>query len=96
MTNISSMHEATKPVSAKPFFNGQEGTVAALQIQKDGLLDKHITKVEALLVCVAGEVVFENEKGFKQTLTNGDFVKIEPMVMHWIKGVQDSQLLLIK
>ena len=96
MTNISSMHEATKPVSAKPFFKGQEGTVAALQIQKDGLLDKHITKVEALLVCVAGEVVFENEKGFKQTLTNGDFVKIEPMVMHWIKGVQDSQLLLIK
>ena len=96
MTNISSMHEATKPVSAKPLFKGQEGTVAALQIKKDGLLDKHITKVEALLVCVAGEVIFENEKGFKQTLTNGDFIKIEPMVTHWIKGVQDSQLLLIK
>jgi len=96
MTNISSFHEATKPVSAKPFFKGPEGTVAALQIKKDGLLDKHITKVEALLVCVAGEVVFENEKGFKQTLTNGDFVKIEPQVMHWVKGVQDSQLLLIK
>ncbi len=96
MTNISSFHEATKPVSAKPFFKGQEGTVAALQIKKDGLLDKHITKVEALLVCVAGEVVFENEKGFNQTLTNGDFVKIEPQVMHWVKGVQDSQLLLIK
>ena len=96
MTNISSFHQATKPVSAKPFFKGPEGTVAALQIKKDGLLDKHITKVEALLVCVAGEVVFENEKGFKQTLTNGDFVKIEPQVMHWVKGVQDSQLLLIK
>ena len=96
MTNISSFHEATKPVSAKPFFKGPEGTVAALQIKKDGLLDKHITKVEALLVCVAGEVVFENEKGFKQTLTNGDFIKIEPQVMHWVKGVQDSQLLLIK
>lgn len=96
MTNISTMHEATKPVSAKPFFKGQEGTVAALQIKKDGLLDKHTTKVEALLVCVAGEVVFENEKGFKQTLTNGDFVKIEPMVIHWVKGAQDSQLLLIK
>lgn len=96
MTNISSMHEASKPVSAKPLFKGQEGTVAALQIRKDGLLDKHITKVEALLVCVAGEVVFENEKGFKQTLRNGDFIKIEPMVTHWVKGVQDSQLLLIK
>lgn len=96
MNNISSMHEASKPVSAKPFFKGQEGSVAALQIQKDGLLDKHVTKVEALLVCVAGEVIFENEKGIKQTLSNGDFIKIEPMVTHWVKGVQDSQLLLIK
>ena len=96
MTNISSMHEASKPVSAKLFFKGQEGTVTALQIQKDGLLDKHITKVEALLVCVVGEVVFENEKGIRQILTNGDFVKIEPMVMHWVKGIQESQLLLIK
>jgi quercetin dioxygenase-like cupin family protein len=96
MTNISSMHEAAKAVSAKPLFKGQEGTVNALQIQKDGLLDKHITKVPALLVCVAGEVVFENETGFKQTLTNGDYINIEPMVTHWVKGIQDSQLLLIK
>lgn len=96
MSNISSMHEATKPVSAKPLFKGEEGVVNALQIQKDGLLDKHVTKVPALLVCVAGEVVFENEKGFKQTLTNGDYVNIEPMVTHWVKGIQDSQLLLIK
>ena len=96
MTNISSMHEATKEVSAKTLFKGQEGVVAALQIQKNGLLKEHITKVEALLVCVAGEVVFENEKGFQQTLTNGDYIKIEPMVKHWEKGVQNSQLVLIK
>ncbi|MCC6413589.1 MAG: hypothetical protein IT270_18165 [Saprospiraceae bacterium] len=96
MTNISSMHEPTKAVSAKPLFKGQEGTVNALQIQKDGLLDKHTTKVPAILICVAGEVVFENEKGFKQTLSNGDYVNIEPMVTHWVKGLEDSQLLLIK
>jgi len=96
MSNISSMHEATKAVSAKSLFKGQDGTVNALQIQKDGLLDKHVTKVPALLICVAGEVFFENEKGFQQTLINGDYVNIEPLVTHWVKGVQDSQLLLIK
>ncbi len=96
MTNISSKHEATKAVSAKLLFKGQEGIVNALQIQKDGLLEKHVTKVPALLVCVAGEVVFENEKGIRQTLTNGDYINIEPMVEHWVKGIQDSQLLLIK
>lgn len=96
MSNISSIHEVTKAVSAKPLFKGQEGVVNALQIQKDGLLDKHVTKVPAILICVAGEVVFENEKGFKQTLSNGDYINIEPMVTHWVKGLQDSQLLLIK
>lgn len=96
MSNISALHEAGQDVSAKPFFKGEDGTVAALQIQKNGFLKEHITKVEALLVCVSGEVVFENEKGFKQTLINGDYIKIEPMVKHWVKGVQDSQLLLIK
>ncbi len=96
MTNISLLHEVSKAVSAKSLFKGQEGTVLALQIQKDGLLDKHLTKVPALLICVAGEVVFENEKGYKQTLTNGDYINIEPLITHWVKGIQHSQLLLIK
>lgn len=94
--NIGSMHDPAKAISAKPLFKGQEGTVNALQIHKDGLLDKHTTRVPALLVCVAGEVVFENEKGVKHTLANGDYVLIEPLVTHWVKGVQNSQLLLIK
>ncbi len=96
MNNISALHDKDKAVSPKQLFKGSEGTVAALQIQKNGLLKEHITKVEALLVCVAGEVVFENEKGLKQTLTPGDYIKIEPMVKHWVNGILDSQLLLIK
>ena len=48
MSNISSIHEATKAVSAKPLFKGQEGVVNALQIQKDGLLDKHSDDVSII------------------------------------------------
>lgn len=96
MSNISSIHESSKAVSAKPLFKGLDGTVTALQILQDGLLDKHTTKVPALLLCVAGEVAFENEQGFRQTLRNGDYVNIEPLVTHWVKGIQNSQLLLIK
>jgi quercetin dioxygenase-like cupin family protein len=96
MSNISALHDAAQDVSPKPLFKGTENTVAALQINKDGLLKEHITKVEALLVCVAGEVVYEDEKGRRQTLLNGDYIRIEPMVKHWVRGVQDSQLLLIK
>ena len=96
MSNISSLHEANKPVSAKSLFKGQENTTTALQIHKDGLLDKHLTKVPALLVCVSGKALFENEQGFSQTLHVGDYVLIEPMVTHWVKGIEDRQLLLIK
>ena len=96
MPTINTLHDETKDVSAKLLFKGSENTTTALQIKKDGLLQEHITKVEALLVCVSGEVVFENEKGIKQTLKTGNYIKIEAMVKHWVKGLQDSQLLLIK
>jgi quercetin dioxygenase-like cupin family protein len=96
MNNISALHEANKEVSTKPVFKGKDATVTALQIVKNGQLKEHTTKVEAFLVCVSGEVVFENEKGYKQTLTTGDYIQIEPMIKHWVNGIQDSQLLLIK
>lgn len=94
--NVRQIHTEQKDVSAKPLFKTTDGTVTALQILENALLNAHVTKVPALLLCVTGEVVFENEKGFRQTLTCGDYVNIEPSVVHWIKGVQDSQLLLVK
>jgi quercetin dioxygenase-like cupin family protein len=94
--NISEFHNSAKEVSAKAIFKTTDGDVTTLQILKNGLLKEHVTKVPALLICVAGEVVFENEKGFKQHLVNGDYIHIEPLVTHWIQGVHDSQLLLIK
>ena len=94
--NISELHDARKEVSAKPLVKTTEGNVTALQILENALLKEHVTKVPALLICISGEVVFENEKGTKQTLGAGDFIHIEPLVTHWVKGVHDSQLLLIK
>ena len=94
--NIRQLHDTQKEVSAKPLFNSSAGNVTALQILENALLKEHITKVPACLVCVKGEVVFENEKGYKQTLLSGDYVLIEPLVTHWVRGLQDSHLLLIK
>lgn len=96
MNQLNQLHDANKEVSALLLFKGTEGKVMTLHIQKNGLLKEHITKTEALLVCVTGEAVYEDEKGNKQTLKTGNFIKIEPMVKHWVKGLEDSQLLLIK
>ena len=95
--NITDLHQSYKAVSAINLFKGENGGAAtALQITEDALLKEHTTHIPALLVCVLGEVVFENEKGVKEKMLPGDYIHIEPMVMHWVKGVKDSQLLLLK
>lgn len=94
--NIKELHTQEKPVSATSLFKSDLGNATAIQILKGEKLKEHITKIPALLICVEGEVIFENENGIKETLLSGDFINIEPMVKHWVDGVIDSQLVLIK
>ena len=94
--NIKDLHPKLKPVSAIPHFKAEEGNVTAIQILNNQLLKEHKTKTPALLVCVTGEVVFENERGIKENLLPGGYVNIEPMINHSLKGIQDSQLLLVR
>ncbi len=94
--NIKELHTQEKPVSATSLFKSELGNATAIQILQGGKLKEHITKTPALLICVEGEVVFENENGIKETLFSGDYIHIEPMVKHWVEGTIESQLILIK
>ncbi len=94
--NIKELHTQEKPVSTTSLFKSEQGNATAIQILKGGLLKEHITKTPALLICMEGEVVFENENGLKEKLLPGDYVNIEPMVKHWVEGTIESQLILIK
>ncbi len=94
--NIKALHDQGKAVSAKVFFRGEQGSTTALQILQNQQLKKHITNVPALLICVEGKVVFNNEQGMEVTLLPGDYVAIKPMVTHWVDAMVDSYLLLIK
>jgi len=94
--NIKSFHTEEKPVSAKKVFSTTEGNVTALQIKANGILKEHITTVPALLICINGNAEFKNENGENQILLSGDMVNIEPNVKHWVEGIEDTQLLLIK
>lgn len=93
--NIKDKH-SEKVVSAYPLFKGVEGSATAIQIKKGEQLKEHITKTEAFLICVSGSVRFENEKGETHDLASGDCVLIEPMVKHWVDGIETSQLVLLK
>lgn len=94
--NIKEVHTQEKPVSAISLFKSDQGNATAIQILQGEKLKEHITKIQALLVCIDGEVIFENEKGIKETLRTGDYIHIEPLVTHWVEGIELSQLVLIK
>ncbi len=93
--NLIDLFTDNKPLQTKKIFASNEG-VTTIQLLADAQLKEHITKVPAFLVCVSGEVVFENEKGMVEKLLQGDFVNIEPEVKHWLNAQRDSLLLLIK
>jgi len=94
--NVKELHTQEKAVSAISLFKSEMGNATALQILNGAQLKEHITKIPALLICIEGQVIFENENGLKETLMPGDYINIEPMVKHWVNGVKDSQLVLIK
>lgn len=94
--NIKELHQDTKSISTASLFKTESGNVTSIQILAGEQLKEHITKVPALLICLTGTAIFENEKGVKLTLTTGDYVNIEPDTKHWINAEFTSNLILIK
>ena len=94
--NIQQLHTAEKSISTSTLLKGEEGVTKSMYLAKGGELPKHQSKTPAVLICVIGEVIFENENGAKETLKQGDYVNIDPMVTHWVNSFAESYLLLIK
>jgi quercetin dioxygenase-like cupin family protein len=94
--NLKNLHTENKPVQTKVLFEPTESKVISLQIASGGQLKEHITKVPALLVCVTGNAVFQDEKGKSIELKSGDYVNIESNVIHWIDAKEESNFILIK
>ena len=94
--NLKDLHQDTKTISTSSLFKTTEGSVTSIQILRGERLKEHITKVPALLICVSGEAIFENEQGLNYVMETGNYVHIEPNVKHWVDGIEDSNLLLIK
>ena len=63
---LDSLHDNNKSLSVQVLFKGTEGVTRSLQINKDGILAEHITKTDAILICISGEVIYEDEKNKKK------------------------------
>lgn len=93
--NLKTLFNSEKLLQTKNIFSATKG-VTVIHLNAGGSLKEHITTIPALLVCIAGEVFFENEKSYSERLLVGDFVNIEPKVKHWLLAEYESTLLLIK
>ena len=94
--NIKDLHTPDKGVSATSIFKSDLGNAISIRLLKGEELKEHITKIKALLVCIEGNAIFENEKGAKYDLKSGDYVNIEEFVKHKVFAVIESHLILIK
>jgi len=94
--NLTELHNDSIGVQTNMMFTATDGKVISLQILKGNQLKEHITKVPALLVCVNGNAIYEDENGISTALFSGDFIKIEPNIKHWVNGMENTNLLLIK
>lgn len=94
--NIKKLHPVAKKVSTVTLFNGKEGVTQSIHVTKGAEISKHQSESPALLICVSGEVIFQNENGVEVTFKSGNYIRIEPEVEHWIHAALDSYLLLIK
>ena len=94
--NIKEIHTVEKAVSAVSIFKTDGGNTTALRILKSERLKEHTTPNPALLICIEGHVIYQDEHGLMETLLAGDYIHIEAMVKHWLDAVRDTHLLLIK
>ena len=55
-------------------------------------MPEHMTRGEATVQCIEGEVEFQGHSG-AQRMHPGDFVHLEPRALRALKAVQDASLL---
>lgn len=94
--NIKEVTNAAKEVSTAAIFKTENATATAIRIREGGVLKKHTTPIPAILVCIEGVVVYEDEKAACIELRPGSYIQIEPQIVHWLKAREECALILFK
>ena len=84
-----------KALATKNILKGN-GSATLIQIKKGGMLDKHQSRTNALLVLLSGKAIYEEAD--RTILLSGvhDIVNIPEKVTHRVRGEENSLLLLIQ
>ncbi len=94
--NIKDKHNISLPISEISLFESQMGITSSFYITEGIHLKNQTHQVDTLLICMAGKLIFQDENGKNETLVSGDLMNIKPMVKYSLRGLKESQLLVIK
>ena len=93
---IKDKHNTALPVSMISLFESQVGITSSLYIMEGVYLENQIIQVPALLVCVEGKLIYQDENGKDEVLDSGDLINIRPLIKYSLRGLTNSQTLIIK
>lgn len=94
--NIKELLTEDKVIQTKLLFNNSDQKVIALRIKEKEILKEHLSKVPALLICISGELIYQQKGDDEILLRNGDYVFIPQEALHELRAKTTSDLLLIK
>lgn len=94
--NLIDKHNDNMPVSEILLFESQVGITSAFLITEGILLKNQMHRVPALLICIEGNILFQDEKGENKILVSGDLMHIKPLIKYSLRGLKKSQILVIK
>lgn len=95
MPQINELIEATKAVNTARIFEEIEGDQMLIKLNPDAELKRHTSKVSAVLLCLEGEVRYQQED-LTVTLAPSDYVVIKSEVVHWLNSDVGCLCLLMK
>ena len=93
--NLRKIHQEKKDIQTALLKTVEEGKVVSLQIKKGKVLKEHVSKTPAILICINGKALYEEESR-KIKLKKGSYVNIEPNIIHKITAHKKSNFILIK
>ena len=93
---ILDKHNTTLPVSLISLFESQVGITSSLYIMEGVYLENQTINIPALLICVEGKLIYQDESGRDEVLDTGDLINIKPLIKYSLRGLTNSQTLIIK
>ena len=95
MNVLDLLPKQDKPIATKNLLNAN-ARVTILRINAGTTLQAHQSKVDACLVLVEGEVVYDEAERSVSLSNVGDVVMIPAKVTHKVRGIADAVLLLVQ